>query len=93
MANGKASPEYPLLQPALLGQPMEVLHGAMTLAQRREIGAFFTGQELLGEIGQDQSAVSRWLDPACGAGDLLLAVAQQLPMHRNLSSTFAIGQT
>ena len=97
MESGKASPEYPRIQPALRSQPMEVLNDSMSLAKRREVGAFFTGQDLRRQLldgsRQDRSAVSRWLDPACGAGDLLIAAAQQLPVQRDLPSTLARWKT
>lgn len=63
----------------------------MALDARRADGVFFTGQALAsraarllrGSLGADACIV----DPACGAGDLLLACAPLLPAQPSLSLT------
>jgi hypothetical protein len=65
-------------------------HVALTELQAR--GAFFTGPNLrdvaLQAVGQDLAEFSV-SDPACGAGDLLLGVAESLPLYEDLEQTLA----
>jgi hypothetical protein len=61
------------------------------VVSRRAVGAFFTDQAVAETaLGRDWSSVSPesvFLDPACGAGDLLLAVGKRLPVQRSLAAT------
>lgn len=76
------------------GQPRAALSEFVSLSERRTVGAFFTGAKL-----RDQM-VKTWrfrennrlllLDPACGAGDLLIACAQRLPVGNDLASTLRL---
>jgi hypothetical protein len=76
---------------ALDGQPSEALRRLVPIETLRADGAFFSGETLARRLAQpllqsidDQSVI---LDPACGAGDLLLAVAQHLPIAGTLTQT------
>jgi hypothetical protein len=58
---------------------------------RKAAGAFFTGgrlrRRLLSFIGPSIGRRSAVLDPACGAGDLLVECTRVLPLRRDLVST------
>lgn len=76
---------------ALDGQPSKALRQLVPLEVLREAGVFFTGSELANRtvalISRDLTLGSSVVDPACGAGDLLLACARHLPTYRDLSAT------
>ena len=76
------------------GEPSEVLRQTMDLRTRKETGAFFTGSQLSGELvsalTKSFDRDSRIFDPACGAGDLLLACSRRLPIEGNLSDTLEV---
>lgn len=70
------------IEAALDGQPAAELRRLVPLGDLRESGAFFTGSDLsrialepLTSTLDDNSII---LDPACGAGDLLIACARRL---------------
>lgn len=89
MVKGQEALEYSQVQQALGDQPMKVLSHTVPQSQRRATGSFFTGNQL-GKLlveGYKENAKTTWFDPACGAGDLLLASAQQLPLQQDLPST------
>jgi len=79
-----------------------VLNGQTTLALqrlvpknlRRESGIFFTSVELAGKVADHLALVPgkgvKIVDPACGAGNLLLACAKHLPVGDNLQDTLII---
>jgi hypothetical protein len=79
---------------ALDGQPSRELRRLVPLVERRADGAFFTGSALAKQV------VAHFLstptpnlivcDPACGAGDLLIAASQRLPIYPNLESTLRL---
>ena len=73
------------------GEPGHVLRREMENSQVRQQGAFFTGvkmaMKLANAVGSDSRQV--YLDPTCGAGDLLLAVAKKLPVAGTLQGTLA----
>lgn len=72
----------------LNGQAGQALRAAVAVQSLREAGTFFTGHALADRlVGED--AQPPFLDPACGAGDLLLAAAQTLPMAGTLADTIA----
>jgi hypothetical protein len=80
----------PLLT-ALDGGPRSALSKNIPLNLRRETGVFFTNsilakKALKGVVGQINSSTV-FLDPACGAGDLLLSCAQLLPIENDLEIT------
>lgn len=78
--------------PGLLdGQAGTALRKTIPLQMRREQGAFFSGSELRSAaLKPSQEAAARpgtFLDPAVGAGDLLIEVARQFPVQRDLAET------
>jgi len=81
---------------ALDGEPGRELAKAVDLETRRKTGAFFTGKDLartaLGTRRQTRGRTF-YFDPACGAGDLLLAAARHLPIRGSLQSTLELWST
>ena len=79
------------LPDVLDGQAAAKLRDIVPLTVRRETGAFFSSSELRG------SALTPWnndlgiegpiLDPAIGAGDLVLEIAKHLPIDEDLPRT------
>ena len=78
---------------ALDGEPARALRQQVPLAVRRRAGVFFTGLRLATRLLKKAEFRARTplvvLDPACGAGDLLLSAARRLPLGRNLEQTIA----
>lgn len=79
---------------ALNGQPAIELRRLIPLTDIREAGAFFTGSRLAKaalrlfvDTLDDNSVI---LDPACGAGDLLIACAARLNKGRDIAHTLEI---
>jgi len=76
---------------ALDGQPGRVLRSSLSIDHLRSGGIFLTGSVLskrLIEQADDASRVGpRFLDPTCGAGDLLIACSIKLPVFRSLRQT------
>jgi hypothetical protein len=69
------------------------LRELVPVALRRSSGAFFTGRPLANRAarlltGLDSNAVI--YDPACGAGDLLLAAAHRLALGKTLAETLDV---
>lgn len=67
------------------------LFGRVPLAVLRRHGAFFSPAHLAERLAARLAALAAKrasvIDPACGAGDLLLAYARHLPVSRTLSDT------
>src|SRR5689334_18212599 len=76
---------------ALDGQPGRVLRRLVGLESQRAAGAFFTGSSLadrvLSPLAGTVDRRSIILDPASGAGDLLVAVSKHLEVGRGFRST------
>ena len=76
------------------GTPSRELRRAVPLADLKEQGAFFTGNELARQaaimFGTSTDDESVYCDPACGVGDLLLAVASGLPVATAVSDTLSL---
>src|ERR1700740_2503503 len=76
---------------ALDGQPSAELRRLVSVAARRHFGAFFTGSRIATNlIAPYAHLVARpgiIEDPACGAGDLLVAYASRMTHERTLSQT------
>src|SRR5437870_1274544 len=74
---------------ALDGEPSRMLRATNTLDKRRRLGSFFTSRVLadLALMKRKFNYKSRIADPACGAGDLLLAAARRLPIRNTLEAT------
>ena len=79
---------------ALDGEPGRELRKAISLKRRRSAGAFFTGSVLARKAvvrpRSEKECQGKFCDPACGAGDLLLAAARLLPVRRSLTVTVAL---
>ena len=73
------------------GEPGQVLREQVTQAELRRQGAFFTGAKLAKKLANAAfprtAAALTYFDPACGAGDLLLAIALRLPVEPTFSGT------
>ena len=81
-----------LVQPDLLdGQAGTTLRETVPLNARRRSGAFFTGSALraatLAGCTDGAEPVQPTLDPAVGAGDLLIEAARAFPIEQNLTQT------
>ena len=76
---------------ALDGEASSELRRLVPIDRLRRHGAFFTGERLrtfaVAPLARSISSRSRVYDPACGAGDLLLACAKSLPTGRSLAET------
>ena len=84
-----ACPE--LVGTLLDGGPSAELAKGDSLSVRRASGSFFTGsataRRMVARWQQSSATASTYLDPACGAGDLLLAAAHNLPVYDTLRAT------
>ncbi len=78
---------------ALDGQPSRELRKYYTLDALRNTGTYFTGSSLANRLVSSLKAVIpnavQVVDPACGAGDLLIACARHLPLKADLTKTLA----
>ena len=79
---------------ALDGGTSAALRRVVPILERREMGAFFTpsslathGVEFFGSSIPDDAV---FIDMACGGGDLLIAVAQLLPIDPDLGRTLTM---
>src|SRR5207245_299175 len=85
------APAQPRLDRALNGEAADRLFASVPVEVLRRSGAFFTPAPLATQLADrvaTQLASGRGvLDPACGAGDLLLACARKLPVTPDLAST------
>jgi hypothetical protein len=76
---------------ALDGQPNRELRRLAPIELLRDAGAFFSGatlsERLVAPILPTLSATSVICDPACGAGDLLLAALKLLPIEQSGQET------
>ena len=80
-----------IIRDCLDGGPNRVLRSQPEQEELKEQGAFFTGSKLAGRIAtaavREESPHALYYDPACGAGDLLLAIAQRLPLCESFVDT------
>ena len=86
------APERTTVLPDLLdGQAGTVLRQTVPLTARRDRGAFFSGSDLrsaaLGVWANGIEPLGPILDPAVGAGDLLIEAAKGLPVEQSLAHT------
>ena len=76
------------------GQAGAALRRSIPLRIRREQGAFFSSSDLraaaLKLSQQPIDSLGPFLDPAMGAGDLLIEVARHLPIQQDLTGTLRI---
>lgn len=79
------------LEAVLDGQPSQELRKLYTTDSLRNTGTYFTGSRLAHRLVNPLKAKLRsaeWVvDPACGAGDLLVACARHLPVQSDLTTT------
>ena len=84
----------PLFQGILNGNAALALQHLIPLEIRKEAGLFFTNNTIAEKVANCLApklrAGFRILDPACGAGNLLLACARHLPTGGNLDETLAL---
>ena len=73
------------------GQAGAALRKTIPLQMRREQGAFFSSSDLRATALQPSqepiASLGTFLDPAVGAGDLLIEVARQFPVQQDLAET------
>ena len=73
------------------GEPHRVLRERVPQPELRQQGAYFTGTKLARRVATAATGGSEiapvYHDPACGAGDLLLAIARKLPRQRSFPAT------
>ena len=76
------------------GQAGGMLRETVPISARRELGAFFSSSDLRSTVLFSHRVHPRVtppiLDPAMGAGDLLIEAAQYLPVTRNLPETLRL---
>ena len=80
------------IKSALDGEVAANLRRLVSLLNRRELGAFFTGSTLRSRAVSDVRLLADrpcFADPTCGAGDLLIAAAEHLPLGENLRETLS----
>ena len=91
LLSSDTDPTATLLNGALNGQPSEMLRHLIGNDTRKSYGAFFSGSvlsnTLVGTFTKPLTPVSTVFDPACGAGDLLLACSRKLPIEGDLPAT------
>ena len=79
------------LASALDGQPGRQLRKLYTIDALRKTGTYFTGSALANRLVTALASVlpsaERVVDPACGAGDLLVACARHLPLKADVFET------
>lgn len=67
------------------------LRDRVSQRRRRLAGSFFTGRKLASQLVSltriRQTTRTRYFDPTCGAGDLLLCVAGRLPLKKTFKAT------
>lgn len=79
------------LQASLDGQPARELRSVYDADSLRNTGTYFTGsklaQQLLKPYEKSLQKFACIVDPACGAGDLLVASARHLPSKSDVATT------
>jgi len=86
--NGKLS-----INAILDDQPNYVLRREVPLNIRRMSGAFFTGKKLANRLLRllpETNNRTVYCDPACGAGDLLIATCRTFPVRPRLADTLTL---
>ena len=79
------------LSQCLDGGPSRALRRHKEQSELKQQGAYFTGAKLAARVAHAATkgarAQTRYYDPACGAGDLLLSIARHLPLRATLRQT------
>ncbi|MFD8648292.1 DNA methyltransferase family protein [Streptomyces mirabilis] len=78
------------VESALNGQAAEQLRALVPRTVRRAQGAFFTGSHVRAQFEDLLEDSSAFWDPACGAGDLLLAAAGKQRLGASMRDTLHI---
>lgn len=90
MRDGAAARKAELAS-ALDGQPGRQLRKLYTISDLRDTGTYFTGSALANRLStilaNSLPAAQRVVDPACGAGDLLVACARHFPLQPTVAET------
>ena len=75
----------------LEGEPAQVVRRELGKSRMRKKGAFFTGAKMATNLSNAVVSGPQlvYLDPTCGAGDLLLSVAKRLPVSTTLQETLS----
>lgn len=74
------------------GEPSRILREQVPRIDLRRQGAYFTSFRLarrVATVATSQTISPKVCDPACGAGDLLLAAAQKLPIQPTFQDTLS----
>ncbi|MEU7963548.1 N-6 DNA methylase [Streptomyces sp. NPDC049097] len=73
------------------GHSAAELRRLVPLSYRRQVGAFFTPSNLRAKVSEALQAlpVESFLDPTCGAGDLLLAATEHMSIGPTIVDTLA----
>ena len=87
--SGLRPSDDPKVVAALDGEPSRRLRESVRGPVLRKTGTFFTGARVSAKVlhGLVPSVQDGTIDPACGAGDLLLAIARNLPVSPTLEET------
>ena len=85
----KGTPTATEVAAALDGAANQALATLVERSIRRNAGAYFTSSAWRDQLDAllPKKIIGTWLDPACGAGDLLLCVAQRLAIEDSLRAT------
>lgn len=90
-AAGRVGKKHAEVLAALDGQPSRELRKLYQLHSLRNTGTYFTGSDLANRLVSSLSdaipEAGLVIDPACGAGDLLVACARHLPVRSGLIRT------
>jgi hypothetical protein len=84
------SPKSPTTAALMNGGPSQALRELVDPADRKDLGVFFTPIAQVNQAlaGCAECATARSiLDPTCGAGDPLIAIAERLPVRPSLKDT------
>ncbi len=91
VSDGRKPLDLSEFAPALDGEPSKAVRQLIGLEERRRDGIYFTGSKIaervVSSLEGQISSTSVITDPACGGGDLLLAVAKILPLKSGLFDT------
>lgn len=88
LVRARTFPDVALLDTHLDGEAGRRLRSTVGIEGLRTIGAFFTGDVLAKRlVGLVPEQRTRYLDPACGCGDLLLAASYRLEVQPSLEAT------
>lgn len=85
---------HQLAERAVNGEASARLVELVSTYHLKRAGAFFTSSDLsaraAAQVPEEVAPGTRVADPACGAGNLLLAAARKLPMRRGLVATLRL---